>query len=261
MLKKIALELSLIALVSAAYGCEDNPDDAETSGEEAAPGEHGASNKKSSGGSAAAGKSGSAGAAAKAGAGGASAKPAAVSGGSKSAAGSKATNDDAGPGSEPANAFALTSAAFEEGDKLPKKYRCEAAVGGPTGPNPALAWSGAPASTKSFALLLRDRTFMNYQHWTIYDIPAEATKLPEGVPVGAETEPEAAKQANNSPGLTGPGYYGPCGQSGMNMYEFVLYALDVETLPDAGSTGTSVESALADHVIAMTSLKIVSGPE
>lgn len=265
MLKKRALALSVIALLSAAYGCEDDADTSDSQSaekEEHEQGEHDA--KPSAGKSGGAGSSGKAGAgaAANAGAGGASAKPAAGSGGAKAAAaGSKAAASDADAGPGTSGAFALTSTEFKDGDKLPQKYRCEGAIGGPTGPNPPLAWSGAPADTKSFALVLRDRTFNNYQHWTIYDIPADAKQLPEGVPVGAQTEPKPAKQAANSARLTGPGYYGPCGQSGMNNYEFVLYALDVETLPEPGTTGMSVETALADHVIEMASLKIVSGPQ
>ena len=180
----------------------------------------------------------------------------------RAGSGGHAGNHEAG-GSGEANGgpFKLTSSAVEDGQMLPAKYRCDGAIGGPTGPNPPLAWSGAPQETKSFAVLLRDRTFMDYQHWTLYDIPSSVTSLPEGVPTGVSPAmPDGAKQANNSPGLTGPGYYGPCGQSGMNHYEFVLYALDVDMLPMPGMTGASVEAVLEMHDLAKASLNVMSGP-
>jgi Raf kinase inhibitor-like YbhB/YbcL family protein len=165
---------------------------------------------------------------------------------------------DAGDASAPSGTFSLTSSVVRNNELLPAKYRCSS--GGGTGPSFPLAWSGAPARTQSFALLMHDRTFMNYQHWTLYDVPATETSLPEGVPAGATTMPAGAKQAANSRGLTGPGYFGPCGMSGMNTYELTLYALDVATLPNPGTTGTSVEMALMGHVLGMTSLSVKSGP-
>lgn len=154
--------------------------------------------------------------------------------------------------------LSLTSSVVKNGEMLPAKYRCMS--GGGTGPSLPLSWTGAPPNTQSFALLMRDRTFMNYQHWTLYDIPAATTSLPEGVPAGAMTMPTGAKQASNSRGLTGPGYFGPCGMSGVNTYELTLYALSVAMLPNPGTTGTSVEAALATHVLAMSSLSVRSGP-
>jgi len=180
-------------------------------------------------------------------------EPSAVPGSSASAAGAAGATASTGP-------LELTSSEVIDGAMLPSKYRCQGVVGGPTGPNPPLAWKGAPSGTLSFALILRDRTFMNYQHWTIYDIPPETTSLPEGVAVGEATSPFGAKQAANSRGLTGPGYYGPCGPSGMNTYEFKLYALDVARLPNAGTTGDSVEGELEQHDLATASLTVTSGP-
>jgi Raf kinase inhibitor-like YbhB/YbcL family protein len=177
------------------------------------------------------------------------------------AAGGGTTGAAAGSGSDQPSTLALTSTVVADEGMLPGDYRCKGSVGGPTGPNPPLAWTGAPDGTLSFAIILRDRTFMNYQHWTIYDIPASETSLPEAVPTGpAPATPAGAKQAANSAALTGPGYYGPCGQSGMNHYEFKLYALDVASLPMPGTTGTSVEAVLEMHALATASLHVTSGP-
>jgi Raf kinase inhibitor-like YbhB/YbcL family protein len=182
-------------------------------------------------------------------------------GGSAGAAAGGGAGTAAGSGSDQESSLALTSTAVAEEGMLPGDYRCKGSIGGPTGPNPPLAWTGAPDGTLSFAIILRDRTFMNYQHWTIYDIPAGETSLPEGVPTGAAPAmPAGAKQAANSGALAGPGYYGPCGQSGMNHYEFKLYALDVASLPMPGTTGASVEAVLEMHSLATASLHVTSGP-
>ena len=242
---------ALVACLLAGYACGDDDDhdhdhDTGKAGSSAA----GSTAGKSGAGRGAAGSSGS-----KAGAGGGG-----LAGTGKAGSGGAAgvaDVDDAGTGS---GDFAVTSSAVEDGQLLPLKHRCDNAVGGPTGPNPPLVWSGAPADTKSFAVILRDRTFSNYQHWTIYDIPADTTGLPEGVATGAALdEPEGAKQASNSPGLTGPGYYGPCGPADPHTYEFKVYALDVATLDTPGTTGASVEAQLEMHDLATASLSVTSG--
>jgi Raf kinase inhibitor-like YbhB/YbcL family protein len=233
-MKNRALSLAMIAWSALGAACGD---DANGGGADA-------------GGSAAAG-TGAAGRGA-AGTGGAVGTAAGTGGGGAAGGGG-----EAGGGGD---TFTLTSSAFMDGGMLPAKYRCQGSVGGPTGPSPALGWTGAPAGTMSFAVLLRDRTYMNYQHWTIYDIPASVMSLPEMVPTGASpAEPAGAKQANNSAGLTGPGYYGPCGATGVNMYEFTVYALDVDTLPMPGTTGDSVQAALEMHDLAKASLLVMSG--
>ncbi|MEI8257645.1 MAG: YbhB/YbcL family Raf kinase inhibitor-like protein, partial [Deltaproteobacteria bacterium] len=45
--------------------------------------------------------------------------------------------------------FTLTSAAFREGGVLPVVYTCDG-----TGSSPPLVWTGAPAGTVQFALLM-----------------------------------------------------------------------------------------------------------
>jgi Raf kinase inhibitor-like YbhB/YbcL family protein len=239
---------AILACLFAGYACSDDDDDdhdhdTDHSGISAA----GSTAGKSAAGRGASGASGS-----KAGTG------ASAGGASGKAGAAGATDvdvDDAG-----SSDFKLTSSAIDDGQMLPVKYRCEDAVGGPTGPNPPLAWSGAPSDTKSFAVILRDRSFNNYQHWTVYDIPQDTASLPEGVAAGAAPDaPEGAKQAGNSLGLTGPGYYGPCGPADPHMYEFKVYALDVATLDMAGTTGASVETQLELHDLATASLTVTSG--
>src|SRR5689334_16976543 len=82
-----------------------------------------------------------------------------------------------GAGAQPAPAHRLTvtSPDFKQGGRLAAKQVFSGM--GCTGGNvsPALAWSGAPAGTKSFAVTAYDPdapTGSGWWHWVIYNIPA-----------------------------------------------------------------------------------------
>ena len=88
---------------------------------------------------------------------------------------------------------------------IPAKY------GGNMGVSPALTWTGAPMTTQSFALIFHDLDVglrggtEDVLHWMIWDIPATATGLPEGVKAG--DQPDGSRQGR---GITGqPAYFGP----------------------------------------------------
>jgi Raf kinase inhibitor-like YbhB/YbcL family protein len=99
--------------------------------------------------------------------------------------------------------------------------------------SPALAWTHAPAGTKSFALLVHDPdapTGSGWWHWIAYNIPADTTSLAAdaGDPK-KNLMPAAAVQARTDFGT--PGYGGPCPPPGKpHHYYFRLYALKVSKL-------------------------------
>ncbi len=91
--------------------------------------------------------------------------------------------------------------------------------------SPELHWTGVPAGTKSFALVLFDVTF-GQAHWALWDIPADVTRLAADVPQGTAmpATPTGARQANANFATTSEhGYFGP--HVPCNMFEFQLYAL------------------------------------
>jgi Raf kinase inhibitor-like YbhB/YbcL family protein len=141
-------------------------------------------------------------------------------------------------------AFTLSSPAFTNGGNIPSKFTCDA---GQTNPSPALAWSDAPAGTKSFVLIMDDPEVPmpnGFTHWVLADIPAPTTALPEGFEVGS-----LGVSANS--GFRRPGYAGPCPPTGVHHYHFKLMALDVDTLGVAqGVPRADVEKAMAGHVLA-----------
>ena len=142
----------------------------------------------------------------------------------------------------------ITSKAFGDGQEIPSAYTCQ----GKDVP-PALAWEGAPAGTKSFALIVDDPDApdpkapkMTWVHWVLYDIPATATGFPEAVaPAGL---PAGTRDGLNDWKRTG--YGGPCPPIGRHRYFFKLYALDA-MLGDLGpATKADVERAMKGHVLA-----------
>lgn len=146
--------------------------------------------------------------------------------------------------------FSLTSPAFAHEGAIPRRHTCDA-----DDVAPALAWSGAPPGTRAFALIVDDPDApdpaapkMTYVHWVLYDIPGDATGIPEG---GAT--PRGARDGLNDWNRTG--YGGPCPPIGRHRYFFKLYALDAP-LGDLGKQArkADVERAMQGHVLAEAQL-------
>jgi Raf kinase inhibitor-like YbhB/YbcL family protein len=153
----------------------------------------------------------------------------------------------AGP---PPTPMGLTSSAFTDGGIIPDKYT--QAVPAPV--SPALAWTGAPAGTQSFALVVDDpdtalqRTTNEVLHWAAFNIPATANALPEGVPNEA-TLPDGTVQPINTGkknGFMGPGARGNV----YHHYTFQLYALDTKLSLGPDATRAQIMAAMDGHVLA-----------
>ncbi len=112
-----------------------------------------------------------------------------------------------------------------------------------SGPNvsPELDWTGVPAGTQSFAVILQDLT-NGFAHWVLWNIPGNATMLAADVDKSTTTPavPAGSEQRNLS---QGDGYFGP--GSACNVYEFVLYALaTADFMPTAATDANSVRTQL-----------------
>lgn len=122
----------------------------------------------------------------------------------------------------------LTSTAFADGGRIPQKY----VMPGAGGQNLSLplAWSGAPAGTRSFALSMVDPhpVARNWVHWLVINLPADVNSLPEGA--SGRNMPSGAVELNNSWGK--PGYGGPQPPPGTGDHPYVvtIYALNVPKL-------------------------------
>jgi Raf kinase inhibitor-like YbhB/YbcL family protein len=141
-------------------------------------------------------------------------------------------------------ALQLTAAAFQEGGAIPRKFTCEG-----LDVSPALSWQDPPAATQSFALVMVDPDAPGdtWVHWVIYNLPADARGLPEGV--GKERDrADGSRQAGNNFGKIG--YNGPCPPRGpAHRYFFKLYALDAKLDPRAATSRAELERAMKDHIL------------
>jgi Raf kinase inhibitor-like YbhB/YbcL family protein len=144
----------------------------------------------------------------------------------------------------------LSSPAFPPGGAIPSEYTCDGAD-----LSPPLVWSGVPAGTKSFVVVIAnpDAPSGIFYHWAIYDIPAGARGLPAGYGPG---RPAAGLgEARNDFGM--PGYGGPCPPrgGGVHHYHVRLIAISRPRL-DLGPAATAldVEKAAAPYTIASTEL-------
>ena len=146
----------------------------------------------------------------------------------------------------------ITSAAFEDGGAMAARYTCE---GQDTAP--PLQWKGVPEGTRSLALIVDDPDApdpaaprMVYVHWVLYNLPADAGGLPEGVT--SDGLPAGTLEGLNDWQRTG--YGGPCPPIGRHRYFHKLYALDVE-LDDLGRpTKDELLNAMKGHVIAQAEI-------
>jgi len=157
----------------------------------------------------------------------------------------------------------LTTTAFSDGGTIPVKYSCAATTPPPggrlhvsLGVSPPLHWSNAPAGTASFVLILHDgdahiaKAYDDIPHWVIFNIPANATSLPEGVPPDSPMA-DGTVQGNNMMGRAA--YQGPCAPPGApHHYVFELYALDKKLDLPNGASRVEIEKAMDGHVLSGT---------
>ena len=155
-----------------------------------------------------------------------------------------------------AQTMTLTSPDIKPGGKIANEQ--VANLFGCTGPNvsPALAWSGAPKATKSFAISTYDPdapTGSGFWHWWVVNIPADVTSLPKGAAAGTGL-PAGAIQGRNDYSITS--YGGPCPPPGKpHHYIFTVFALDTNKIDIDQNTSPAVIGFNANgHALAKATL-------
>jgi Raf kinase inhibitor-like YbhB/YbcL family protein len=149
-------------------------------------------------------------------------------------------------------ALRLRSAAFTDGGEIPRKYTCEA-----EDLSPPLHWDGVPDDTRSLVLIVDDPDApdpdaprMTWVHWVVYNIPPEASALPEGA-TSADLPPGTGQGLND---WKKAAYGGPCPPVGRHRYFHKLYALDTVLTLMSSPTKSLVEAALEGHVLGSAEL-------
>ncbi|HEX4265717.1 MAG TPA: YbhB/YbcL family Raf kinase inhibitor-like protein [Verrucomicrobiae bacterium] len=139
----------------------------------------------------------------------------------------------------------ITSSAFKNGQPIPSQYTCD-----DKNISPPLEWNGAPTGTESLALIVDDPDAPGtvWTHWVVFDLPADASGLPEDA-VKTESVLAKAKQGLND--FKKAGYGGPCPPGGsQHRYFFKIYALDIKLGLPSGASRKAVETAMTKHILA-----------
>lgn len=151
------------------------------------------------------------------------------------------------------HSFELTSTAFAAGDPIPAPYTC-------TGRSisPPLSWTAPPEGTQSLALVVDDPDAPNktFVHWVLFNLPPDATMLPEGVNVEEQLDGAALTPAEGANDFGDLGYGPPCPPRGddAHHYSFRLYALDTVLDLEAGITKKQLTQATDGHILAEADL-------
>src|SRR5512134_2394271 len=87
----------------------------------------------------------------------------------------------------------MTVSGFPDGGQIPVRFSQAAPGAAPgEGTSPAMSWTNVPQGTQSFVLNMRDldvarnKTTEDQAHWVVWNIPATATGMPEGVARGSQ---------------------------------------------------------------------------
>lgn len=152
----------------------------------------------------------------------------------------------------------LSITAFADGTIIPIKFSQAAPGAAPgEGTSPALTWNNAPEGTKSFLLHMHDLDFVRNKttddqvHWLVWNIPANAKGLAEGLSRGPKL-PDGSYQIS----VTGPVYRGPgaAANGPLHHYMFEILALDI-TLDfpavnnDPFETRAKVMQSIQGHIL------------
>ena len=142
----------------------------------------------------------------------------------------------------------VTSPDFD-GKAMGPAFTCHGA-----GRHPAIHWSGAPAGTKSLALVMDDSAapITPYIYWIVFNIGPRSSDIPAG------RLPPGALRADNSKGTIG--YDPPCPANRGHVYRFTVYARDKKLSLGAGASAKTAWMAIAAAAIARGRLASVINP-
>lgn len=141
--------------------------------------------------------------------------------------------------------FTLTSTAFQQGTRIPRKHTGEG-----DDVSPPLSWSGLPAGTRELALVCDDPDAPRptpWVHWVLYGLPPTLAEL---------------KEKHSGAGIEGPNDFGrtawggplpPTGH-GVHRYYFRLYALKEPLNAVPGWTKEKLLSQVKGRVLQVAEL-------
>jgi Raf kinase inhibitor-like YbhB/YbcL family protein len=146
-----------------------------------------------------------------------------------------------------AEVFNVTSPVFKDNDAWPSKYagvdpKRTPPCGGEN-VSPPIAWSNAPANTKSFVVMMYDVDAGNglaNTHWVAYGLPVTKTSLAEGE---GSTPPKDFVAGKN--GYGDDHYFGACPPAGNAAHHYLITVIATDLTPDALKPGLTRDEVIA----------------
>lgn len=154
------------------------------------------------------------------------------------------------------DSFELSSRDVSEGRSLDVAQVSGVLGAGGQDVSPHLAWSGAPAGTRSYAVTVYDPdapTASAFWHWAAFDIPADVHELATGA--SSTAMPHGSVELTNDSGR--PGFVGaaPPPGHGVHHYWIVVHAVDVAHLDlPASASPAKLGFTLFDHTLGRAAL-------
>jgi Raf kinase inhibitor-like YbhB/YbcL family protein len=136
-------------------------------------------------------------------------------------------------------AFSITAGAFRPGGSIPRDFTADG-----SDVSPPLSWEDPPAGAQGFALVCDDPDAPagTWVHWVIWNVPAGARGLPQGIQP-TRTLSDGSAQGKNDFGRIG--YGGPSPPRGKpHRYFFRLYAVKEKLALPPGSSRRELDKAL-----------------
>ena len=141
-------------------------------------------------------------------------------------------------------AFAISSTGFANGSDIPRRFTCDGAD-----VSPELSWIEPPPGTQSFAVIAEDPDAPSgtWTHWVLFDLPATANSLAEGI-TRVDELPGGERQGRND--FRRIGYNGPCPPPGQpHRYFFRIFALQGKLDLKPGASRQEVDQAMRSLVL------------
>jgi Raf kinase inhibitor-like YbhB/YbcL family protein len=146
--------------------------------------------------------------------------------------------------------FTLSSPDVIDGGRLPVEYTCDG-----TSSTLALTWSGAPAGTQGYAVVMHHNAPDNGIHWywVVYDLSANITSLPKNVDLNGigSIGTNSVNDRNE--------YAPPCSKGpGDKEYIYTVYALSAQPQITASPVNrAALLDAIKDVTLASAELHVV----
>ncbi|MBL6991646.1 MAG: YbhB/YbcL family Raf kinase inhibitor-like protein [Bacteriovoracaceae bacterium] len=168
------------------------------------------------------------------------------------------SGDGDGDGTGGTVTMTLTSDQLTEGSTIAGSYADGrvAACSGAVNNFPGLSWSGAPAETSSYVIIVQDPDGEDSIHLNLYDISSSTTSIPllNANPSGqVDMSSYGTEGQNYRFESTNNGWAGPCPPSGdsAHTYIFKVYALNIANLPTplSNSKQADFESSYSSNIL------------